>query len=240
MIDSITRQRVLQVTKAYWEERVQLEEFIKIASGKEIGHRIADYVDERTVGKLHADSEFDVKYEIDDKGKQLQRSMGDMWLRSNEIYNPVNIKAGVMGKSGQPNLVSLAKLLDRLLAQQIDSYDLLIIKMEIPNDPEGTSGITPHVFFVDMLDYLDYVTFDAGPGQAMLCEKQFYAAVTSGHPPANIPLNEKIVTCMERLEDGYVRLIQNRETKLQTIHNKYDRYKNRLGQVVNQGDLRFG
>ena len=47
--------------------------------------------------------------------------MGDIWIKADGIYNPVNIKAGIV-TAGMPNIVSLAKLLTRLLKHQIDSY----------------------------------------------------------------------------------------------------------------------
>lgn len=97
--------------------------------------------------------------------------MGDIWLESGGIYHPINVKTGV-SSNGQPNMVSLKKLLDALLDQQIDSYYLLMVKLEIQQP------ITCLIHFIDMLDYLDYVTFDSGPGQIMLKSRLFFPRYT--------------------------------------------------------------
>ena len=61
--------------------------------------------------------------------------MGDLWLGSSGMYNPINVKAGVYGVGGQPNLVSLAKLTDGLLDHVIDSYYLLFVKFADTDPP---------------------------------------------------------------------------------------------------------
>ena len=81
---------------------------------------MADYVDDKTVSLLKV--EFDTRYEADVRGKIRGRSMGDIWVHSNGIYNPINVKAGEQGKKGQPNLVAMQKLLDYILQRWIDSY----------------------------------------------------------------------------------------------------------------------
>lgn len=68
----------------------------------------------------------------------------------------------------------MKKLLDALLMHQIDSYYLLMVKLEIQQQT------TCVVHFVDMLDYLDHVTFDSGPGQIMLKARSFFTARSIG------------------------------------------------------------
>ncbi|MDA8069126.1 MAG: hypothetical protein M0T77_11025 [Actinomycetota bacterium] len=246
MIDLETRKAVQELASDYWRERVKTPEFRAMASGKEIGHRIADYVDEHTAAKLFA--ELDVKHEVDNAGRVLARSMGDLWLKSSGIYNPVNVKAGIV-TTGQPNLVSLTKLLDRLLAHQIDSYDLLIVKMSIPgvSDDAGSAdeGSTPAdigcaVHFVDMLDFLDHVTFDAGPGQVMLKEREFYPALESGYRPSERGLPEKVTACMDLMEDGIARLLKNREKRMVKLRAEVKAFMDGGAFVVNQSELRLG
>jgi hypothetical protein len=174
------------LTREFREARSAIGEFQNLFRGKEIGHRIADYVDENTTAML--EQNFDVQHEVNPKGKKRSRSMGDVWVKSNGIYNPINVKAGEAGMNGQPNMVSLTKLIEAILHEQVDSYYLLIVKMDSLDSPSklgvvAKTVITPHVYLVDMLDYLDFITFDSGPGQAMLKEKQFYAAHQSGRMP---------------------------------------------------------
>src|SRR5579862_5705749 len=141
----------------------------------------------------------------------MPRSMGDIWVLSNGIYNPVNIKSGELGKQGQPNMVSLKKLLRALLLRQIDSYYLLLVKMKLGASPQAT------VYLVDILDHLDVTTFDSGPGQIMLKERLFYQRMADGATPPILTLDEKIAKLFEMLEDADRRLLENRQKVQRTI-----------------------
>ena len=238
---------VIERTQSYWAKEVETERFRAIFAGKEIGHRIADYVDEHTTGMLAAS--FDTRQQLDARGRPRARSMGDIWLRSSGIYNPINVKAGEAGKNGQQNLVSLTKQLDALLGREIDSYYLLIVKMRFQERPpsEGTrrptvntQKILPNVYLVDMLDYLDYVTFDSGPGQCMLKEKQFYDFCDGGAKPPERRIGEKVARLIDLLEDGDRRLIENRRKKMNRIRSSFARYETLNSHVVDQRALNIG
>lgn len=159
MIDPATLQSIHDLTSRFWRQRSREPGFLLLASGKEIGHRIADMVDEQTTALIEAS--FPTKRQRRADGLVMPRSMGDIWVLSNGIYNPVNVKAGEVGRNGQPNMVSLKKLLRAILLHQIDSYYLLIVKMRLSGD------VGPATYLVDILDYLDFMAFDSGPGQIM-------------------------------------------------------------------------
>ena len=161
-------------TLTYWKSELKKPEIIGIAKGKEIGHKLADLVDEKTTALLTV--KYLTKHQRDGQGGKRSRSMGDIWLKDSGIYHPVNVKTGVVGSEGQPNLVSLKKVLSAIIARQIDSYYLLIVKMHL-----GPKAITPSVYFIDMLDWLDYVTFDSGPGQMMLRAVAFFQEFEPGN-----------------------------------------------------------
>lgn len=221
--------------EAFWQEKAQTEEFVERASGKEIGHKIADYVDEKTTAFVEA--HFCVAFERNAQGKKMARSMGDLWLKCGDIYHPVNIKTGIT-PDGQPNMVSLKKLLSAILANRVDSYYLLMVKFQ--QTPEGAVG-HPRVYFVDMLDYLDYVAFDSGPGQIMLKSRRFYADVDSVQPPKRSIL-DKAGRLMEMLEKGDEDLVRNRRVRRMKISEALEHY--RLGGVFdvtpeNQAELRL-
>ena len=247
MITPEDQSKVKTLAQTYWEQEVQTAQFRSLFSGKEIGHRIADYVDERTTGMLEAS--FSTVHELDSAGRIRARSMGDLWLRSGGIYNPVNVKAGEAGKNGQPNMVSLTKLLDSLLRHQIDSYYLLIVKMRLNSVPASTdvpeSSLTPdqiaaNVYFVDMLDYLDYVTFDAGPGQTMLKERQFYEAADMSWQPPEQTIGGKVSRLIDLLEDGDRRLIENRRRKMERLRVDFLGYQSSGLLKVNQEGINLG
>lgn len=86
MLDEGTANAILNLTKEYWADEVRTPEFIGLASGKEIGHRIADAVDEKTSFLLQ--NHFETRQEQGRVGVRA-RSMGDVWVLSSGIFNPV-------------------------------------------------------------------------------------------------------------------------------------------------------
>jgi len=191
----------------FWEHEVSSPEFTSIAGGKEIGHRIADYVDENTVRVLK--EKFVCAHEVNLKGKVKPRSMGDVWIQSANIFNPVNVKSGQKGSDGQPNLVALQRLLEYILKRHIDSYYLLFVKFEI----RGAS-ISPHVHLVDLLECLEHTHFNSGPGQLMLKEKHFYETVEQVGDEqfcsGTMTILEKAEKLYGILEDANERLFRDR------------------------------
>ncbi|MBI4679414.1 MAG: hypothetical protein HY748_17705 [Elusimicrobia bacterium] len=141
--------------------------------------------------------------------------MGDLWLQDSGIYHPVNVKTGIVGAEGQPNLVSLKKVFSAIMARQIDSYYLLIVKMDI-----SAKGIAPSVCLIDMLDWLDYVTFDSGPGQMMLRAVKFFAEFDPTKVKT-LDIKSKAQRLMELYEDGERRLKENRERDLQHYRHEF-------------------
>lgn len=219
IIDQIRRE-----VQKFWDGEVTKDYFITAAQGKEIGHRIADLVDDKSTGLLA--TKYLTKYQRDRRGEKLPRSMGDIWLEHKGIYHPVNVKTGVSAANGQPNMVSLKKLLDALLQRQIDSYYLLIVKFEIQKSIKCT------VSFLDMLDHLEYVTFDSGPGQIMLKANAFYAARAAQTSTRQRPIKEKIDDLLELLEDGERRLAANRKAALIKYRSMAKQYATSAGHFV--------
>jgi hypothetical protein len=147
-----------------------------------------------------------------------------------------------IGKNGQPNLVSLTKLLDRLLEHQIDSYDLLIVKIAISSVAAEAAGfhLVPHIYFVDVLDHLDFVTFDMGPGQTMLREQQFCDAVDSGYQAPNRSLTDKVEVRMALMEDGYRRVLGSRQSRMDSLRRNLAKFRGETGLSIDQTGLNFG
>lgn len=225
-----TQVEIRQRAEKYWYTHVRDAGFAEITKGKEVGHRIADYVDDRTTALLKVN--FDTRYEADSSGNVRKRSMGDVWVADNGIFNPVNVKAGLQDMNGQPNLVSMQKLLDYIFNRWIDSYYLLIVKFQL--EPE----IRHEAVLVDLLDWLDYITYDAGPGQIMLKERDFFAAVRAGQQPANRSMSEKVEALFRRFEDGVESLTRNRKARLDRQRKYFDGFGT-AEFVVDQSNLRF-
>ena len=229
-MDEPIQSRILEVTDAHWKQHSTDKAFAEIIQGKEPGHRMADYVDDRTTALLKV--HFDARYEGDAHGNVRKRSMGDIWLYSQSVYNPVNIKSGLQHMNGQPNLVSMQKLLDYILRRWIDSYYLLIVKFDI------SPPVTHNAYFVDMLDWTEYITYDAGPGQLMLKERQFYDAYHSGLVPQRRSLPEKVEILFALFERQLESMFANRKARLQRQRELLSRFDD-SSSIVNQSEMEF-
>ncbi len=231
MLGNATREKIVEMTDRYWEKHVQEPTFVTLVAGKEPGHRMADYVDDKTVSLLKI--AFDTRYEADTRGGVRRRSMGDVWIHSNGIYNPVNVKAGEQMKNGQPNLVSMQKLLDYIFKHWIDSYYLLIVKFRLD------SPIEHKAYLIDLLDWLDFVAFDAGPGQIMLREGDFYEAYESGTKPPKLTLPAKVEKLFTRFEEGIQSLFNNRKKRLARQRGLFDAFNAAGDFTVDQSSMQF-
>jgi hypothetical protein len=216
MLSNQLLKSIKRETSLYWGSEVKKPEIVGIAKGKEIGHKLADLVDEKTTALLTV--KYLTKRQRDAAGRARSRSMGDLWLHDNGIYHPVNVKTGIVGSEGQPNLVSMKKILTAVMARQIDSYYLLIVKMQI-----GENAIVPSVYLVDMLDWLDYVTFDSGPGQMMLRAVKFFMECEK-KKARPLDIKQKVKRLMELYEDGERRLKENRRRHLEKYQREFQTF----------------
>jgi|688.fasta_scaffold20839_3 hypothetical protein len=238
MLNSEDQRKIKQLATEFWNDEVGSVAFRSIFGGKEKGHRIADYVDEKTTELLSR--EMDTGYLRDKNGKPADRSMGDVWIKSNGVFHPLNVKAGEYSdQGGNPNLVALNKVLTALLERKIDSYYLLIIKMQV-TDKEGLESVIPRVYLVDMLDHLDVVNFDSGPGQLMLKEKQFYLKMSSEDKTDALSLAQKIEKLIELKEKGDETLIANRLTRSRKLKELKREYEESSQQNLDQRDMNIG
>ena len=212
-INAALQKRIRRLADRHWKRHVLDRGFAEIVDGKEPGHRMADYVDDKTTALLKV--ELDTRYEGNSNGSVKKRSMGDIWVRSGSIYNPINVKSGLQDMRGQPNVVSMEKLLNYLFRCWIDSYYLLIVKFDISK----RSDITHETYFFDLLDWTDFVTYDAGPGQIMLKEQDFYDAYDSESAPPRRSMQEKVDRLFGLFEQQVEALFQNRRRRLR-MHDK--------------------
>ena len=219
-------QAIKKSVSVFWGDAERLKEIKGLAQGKESGHRIADYVDDKTTSFIHA--HYPAAFEKDKAGKITKRSMGDIWIKEGGIYHPVNIKTG-MSNSGQPNMVALRKLLKCILQNQIDSYYLLMVKF-VSGDLKA-----PAIYFVDMLNWLDYLAFDSGPGQIMLKSESFFADFKS-HKVVSRNLPQKADFLMDMLKEGDRKLLINRKEKSEHLQKMIANYKRRKNFTISAAD----
>lgn len=229
-ISEQVRSRVVSLTDAHWAEHVHDTGFAELIEGKEPGHRIADYVDDRTCALLKV--HLDTRYEGDRHGRPKKRSMGDIWVRSQGIYNPINVKSGLQHMRGQPNVVSMQKLLDYILNRRIDSYHLLIVKFGLSAD------ISHKLYFIDVLDWIDFVTYDAGPGQIMLREQDLYDELDANQVPASRTILEKVDALFDLFERQLQALYANRQDRLNRQRTLSREFQN-TPFAVDQSQMKF-
>jgi hypothetical protein len=91
-----------------------------------------------------------------------------------------------------------------------------------------------------MLDYLDHLTWDAGPGQIMLRQKSFYDALESGTAAPARTIEEKEAFLYEMYLDGERRLEENRRKKREQIAELRRKYLQAGALPVEQSDLELG
>lgn len=229
MLTDQDQERMLEVTEEAWRGHCAGPVFQSMFRGKERGHRVADFVEEKTVECLEAT--FDVKHEVVGEERRA-RGMGDAWVHSQGIYNPVNVKAGVHGIGGQPNMVSLSKLTVALLEHWIDSYYLLLVKFSDDDPP------SPSVQLVDILHHLDFLHFDSGTGQLMLRADRFAAHVGGGCSGTPLTLEQTVKRLVVMRREGDARLMATRERKLVLLDQRLRAFD--ASQGVDQSGLSFG
>ena len=140
--------------------------------------------------------------------------MGDIWFKNQHgEWSPINIKTGLVGSEGQPNIVSLKRVMTSIFEHRIDSYYLLFVKFELGH--EGTS-ISHRTHLIDLLDWIvlprakSVVTFNAGPGQMMLKAERFFELLGKGFSPDRHPIRDKAKALMALYLLGEKNLMRDR------------------------------
>lgn len=232
MISASMAAEIRATAGAFWTDHVTDPTFVALAAGKEVGHRIADYVDDQTCVQLALT--FTCQKEHSASGSVLARSMGDTWLRAGSISHPVNVKTGLVGSEGRPNIVSLKKVAGALATGRIDSYWLLLVKVDVRTTPASA-----HVDFVNLFRYLDFVAYDSGTGQLMLKAKEFTAARALGNSGTRRTSAEILDWLYETCEDADRRLIDERRRKRAALQAKVATFKLAPSLALSQAGLRL-
>lgn len=179
-----------------------------ILSGKEVGHTISSYIDVET-SKFLMNAGYPIKHEVNPKTQdKTTRSFGDIWIKEDSFMNPINIKTGLLLEDGgsNPNMTSMNRLKNSFLSESISAYYLAIIKFSILDNDE----IEPVVYFIDALNFIDYLNYNMGTGQIMLKEKELYKVLET-NPSLTLTREEKIA----KLKALYARGLEEAERKIE-------------------------
>ena len=234
MIDTGDIDTLRKSVDEYWRKVLDDDGsgFVRIATGKEGGHQLSDRVDQLTTSFIH--SAFPLRSGFQHtKGKTNARSMGDIWFKNaKDEWNPVNIKTGLVGSEGQPNIVSLKRVMSSIFEHRIDSYYLLFVKFSVD---AAAKGISHHVYLVDLLDWIvlaggkSVVTFNAGPGQMMLKAERFFNLLSEGFTPERSSIREKTKALMSLYLRGERNLMRDRRRDREAYKAIYDRFMQEHG-----------
>lgn len=229
MLTKELQQDILATAQKYWAMEVATSAFQRLATGREIGHRIADDVEEKTTNLL--EKHFDHAHQQSARGGRRARGMGDIWIKCAGIYSPINIKSGEINANGQPNMVSLAKLMRALAQREIDSYYLLFIKI----GTERSGRVDSQLYIADILDYLEYTSFDSGPGQIMLHERDFFTHLDSNGNVQSRTVKEKLQYLHEMLVNADRRLLVNRKIRQSSFKRLVNEFEE--SRTIDQSNL---
>lgn len=213
----------------YWTHELadHNRQFYDMAIGKEGGHQLGDKVDQLSTSLICSNYPRESGFQHKD-GKACTRSMGDIWFKNaSGEWNPINVKTGLVGSEGQPNIVSLKRVMSSIIDRTIDSYYLLMVKFEIDRERES---ITHNVYLTDILNWLELpggesvVTFNSGPGQTMLKAKRFYELLAQGISPKFHSVQKKMKLLMDLYLEGERNLIRDRERDRKVFEDEYSRF----------------
>ena len=133
-------------------------------TGKESGHSHASPMEE-TIREILIDK-------LGAKKSTKDRSLADIYYKDNLInvkFGSPKINTKGKPKYGQPNMCAMNRIMKEFYTKSnIDSYYIIKVNLKMEN-------YSIHVF--DMLDYIDYLTWNSGTGQIMLKESEFYNGV---------------------------------------------------------------
>lgn len=213
----------------YWSQELEVHNrhFYDIATGKEPGHQLGDKVDQLSTSLICANYPRESGFQHKD-GKICTRSMGDIWFKNSaEEWNPINVKTGLVGSEGQPNIVSLKRVMSSIIDRTIDAYYLLMVKFEVDRKRKI---IKHNVYLTDILNWLELpngesvVTFNSGPGQTMLKAKRFYELLAQGVSPKVQSVQRKMELLMELYLEGERNLMRDRERDRKIFEDEYNRF----------------
>ena len=172
MIPINNQRKIENVLQPILHDYFQGEDAQSLLGEKESGHVMGTIIEDRC-GVFLSENGWDIVKEVNKLGEEKARAHSDFNIVIKTNVNRVNVKFSGE-KNGQPNICSIRRVLDSLHKGEIDAYYLLKVK-------HNRLTNTTQVFFVDVLDYLDCVTYNGGTGQLMLKEKNFYE--TYGNVP---------------------------------------------------------
>lgn len=187
MISKNIQKTIESVLQPKMENYFATSDAQKLLKGKESGHIMGTIVEEMC-GNFLNELGYHITKEVNQLGEAKARAHSDFNIvlsvgSGEETVHRVNVKFSGE-KSGQPNVCAANRMMNALRDGVIDGYYMLKVKFDRVEKETK-------VYFVDILDYIDCLTFNAGPGQIMLHERSFYEAYDNKEGRVELSVDEK-------------------------------------------------
>ena len=215
MLSNKVLNEVKNILQPQFEKFFSKSNIQSLLKGKESGHTLASEV-ETLSSEFLEKSGYHIDYEIHNSGKKKgtkkDRANSDFILDGHRV----NVKFS-SEVEGQPNICSIKRLMDGLISGEIDGYYILKIKYN-----RITKKVS--VYFFDVLDCLDVVEYNGGPGQTMLKEKKFYEKYEN-KPIKRKSVEEKISSVFGMYEQKMLEHIKLKQKQLKQYATKLESYR---------------
>lgn len=211
MISYNFRKKLEKILQPKMEKYFFTNDAKKLLSGKESGHIMGTIIEEMC-GDILKENGYTITKEVNKLGEVKARAHSDFNIVTNDCsVNRVNVKFS-SETNGQPNICSINRMMDALRDGVIDGYYMLKVKYD------RTTNKTK-VYFVDILDYIDCLTFNGGTGQIMLKEKDFYIDYESDKALNDLSIIKKrklIYDMYDKKLDEHIKLKTKQRMKRKT------------------------
>lgn len=205
------QKKIEKILQPKMEEYFMTNDAKKLLSGKESGHIMGTIIEEMC-GDILKQNEYTITKEVNKLGEPKARAHSDFNILTKDgSTNRVNVKFS-SETNGQPNICSINRMMDALRDGIIDGYYMLKVKYH------RTTNETK-VYFVDILDYINCLTFNGGTGQIMLKEKDFYIDYESDKVLTDLSITEKrklIYDMYDKKLDEHIKLKTKQRMKRKT------------------------
>ena len=196
-----------ELSKGYFKNFLQ-----EIEKTDEIGHSHGPGV-QKEVAKLLSNM-FEVTFILDNKNNKKKRALADCLIDG--VIN--SIKFGI-SKKGQPNLGSMKRIMSEVIEKNNNVMYVTWVHFDIETNEVK-------VWFINILDFCDCLTWNAGTGQMMIdkvkISKKYQEFISKKREET--PSNE-IKNCLMNLyEVGMEKHIKLKQKQLQKFANQMKKH----------------
>jgi hypothetical protein len=187
---------------------------IKNSNKKEEGHTNAQSFIDYLINDVFINCDTFIKYGFTIINSIGEREHGDFYLVVKDEYIKIKIccngKIGVAEKLGRPNVCSIERAHDYLVEKNLPYFIFKLRKLE--------NNFDFKIF--DLYNYLNYMTYNDGPGQIMMKESNFYEEKEFKY----LKTSDAIIYLCDMQEEGYNKLFIKRNIRRIKFKKSKEKY----------------